>query len=119
MESVLFARFGVGTNLLFQIALKGIAVEASPEWRHGKDSPPLLISATDMPAKQKWIVHEESSLEGVAKFKLMIRSFAIISHGHDNALNNKAIFKGILGRLAERRENHLEEKLAGIIHGTI
>lgn len=62
----------------------------------GMINPPLLISATNMPAKQiqqKWIVHEESSLEGVAEFLLMTRNFSIIIHGHDNALNNKAIFK--------------------------
>lgn len=40
---------------------------------------------------EKWIVHEESSLEGVAERLLMIRDFTIIIHGHDNALNNDCL----------------------------
>lgn len=40
----------------------------------------------------------------------------IISHGHDNALNNKAIsLKTILKHLAERWESHLEANLPWII----
>lgn len=40
----------------------------------------------------------------------------IIIHGHDNALNNKAIsLKTILKHLAERWESHLEANLPWII----